>query len=58
MVKRMAAIDDPLKRVAQREGEGQNIIAGRCEERDLLNSIGGTGVFSAEAVIIDGGSHQ
>src|SRR5712692_3679418 len=54
----MAAIDNSLKRVAQRVGEGQHVVLGGGEDGNLFNFVGGITVLGGEAIVVDGPGHE
>jgi hypothetical protein len=47
-----------LQRVAQREGEGENVVLQRGEEGDLVDLADGIAVLIGEAIVIDGAGYQ
>ena len=55
---RVAAVDDSLKGIAQRKGEGKDIVSSRGQQRDLVNLIAGIAVLARKAIIVDGPCHD
>src|SRR5712692_131879 len=58
VVVRMSAIDNSLKHIAQRVGEGKHVVLCGGEDGNLFNFVGGITVLGGEAIVVDGPGHE